>query len=132
MRKEIERANKIIEKSRNKKVKTNKEYEAIIDLSYFVTIASGNKETKQANYILDRLITGYYDEVDNKEEIKKQELKLSDDNMQYCFFCNYCEINIKENMNVKYKFFKIKKRRSMLWLWKFNRGGSTSIYNSSR
>lgn len=36
MKKEIELANEIIKKARNKKVKTNKEYEAIIDLSYLI------------------------------------------------------------------------------------------------
>lgn len=83
MREEIEKANKIIKSARDKKHKTNKEYEAIIDLSYLVTIISGNRETEQANYILSKLKAGYYDEVD-KEEVK--ELKLSDDNIQYCFF----------------------------------------------
>lgn len=84
MRKEVEKANKIIKNARDKKFKTNKEYEAIIDLSYLVTVISQNKETEQANYILERLRAGYYDEADKKEEVK--ELKLSDDNIQYCFF----------------------------------------------
>lgn len=84
MKIEIELANKIIKKARDKGNKTNKEYEAIIDLSYLVTIISGNKETEQSNYILERLRTGYYDEV--KDEVKAEELKLSDDNIQYCFF----------------------------------------------
>ena len=84
MRKEIELANKIIKKVRDKENKTNKDYEAIIDLSYLVTIISENKETEQSNYILERLRTGYYDEV--KDEVKAEELNLSDDNIQYCFF----------------------------------------------
>lgn len=84
MKKEIELANKIIKKARDKEIKTNKDYEAIIDLSYLITIISGNKETEQSNYILERLRTGYYDEV--KNEVKAKELKLSDDNIQYCFF----------------------------------------------
>ena len=84
MKKEIELANKIIKKARDKEIKTNKDYEAIIDLSYLITIISGNKETEQSNYILERLRTGYYDEV--KDESKAEEIKLSDDNMQYCFF----------------------------------------------
>lgn len=85
MKKEIELANEIIKNARSKEVKTNKEYEAIIDLSYLVTVISENKETEQANYILERLRTGYYDGI-YKNEVKVQELKLSDDNMQYCFF----------------------------------------------
>ena len=84
MREEIEKANKIIKNARDKKVKTNKEYEVIIDLSYLVTMLSSKRETEQVNYILDRLRAGYYDEVDEKEESK--ELKLSNDNIQYCFF----------------------------------------------
>ncbi|MBD7914540.1 hypothetical protein H9660_05225 [Clostridium sp. Sa3CUN1] len=84
MREEIEKANKIIKSARDKKIKTNKEYEAIIDLSYLVVIASKNEETEQANDILDKLRAGYYDLEADKEECK--ELKLSDDNIQYCFF----------------------------------------------
>lgn len=84
MRKEVEKANRIIKNAREKKYKTNKEYEAIIDLSYLVVMTSSNRETEQVKYILDKLRSGYYDEVDNKEEI--EELKLSDDNIQYCFF----------------------------------------------
>ena len=86
MKKEIELANEIIKNARSKKVKTNKEYEAIIDLSYLITIISDNKETEQANYIVERLRAGYYDEINKEIEVKKEELKLSDDNMQYCFF----------------------------------------------
>ena len=85
MKKEIELANEIIKKARNTKFKTEKECEAIIDLQYFIVIASENKETEQANYILERLRAGYYDEI-YKNEVKEQELKLSEDNMQYCFF----------------------------------------------
>ena len=84
MRKEVEKANRIIKNAREKKYKTNKEYEAIIDLSYLVVMTSSNRETEQVKYILDKLRSGYYDEVDNKEEI--EELKLSDDNIQYRFF----------------------------------------------
>ena len=86
MRKEIEKANKIINNVREKKFKTNKEYEAIIDLSYLVTVISQNNETQQANYILERLRSGYYDEINESNKVEVKELKLSDDNMQYCFF----------------------------------------------
>ena len=86
MRKEIELGNEIIKNARSKKFKTDKEYEAIIDLQYFIVIVSQNKETEQSKCILERLRTGYYDEINKKIEVKKEELKLSDDNMQYCFF----------------------------------------------
>lgn len=85
MKKEIELANEIIKKARNTKFKTEKECEAIIDLQYFIVIVSENKETEASKCILERLRAGYYDGI-YKNEVKVQELKLSDDNMQYCFF----------------------------------------------
>lgn len=103
MRKEVEKANRIIKNAREKKYKTNKEYEAIIDLSYLVVMTSSNRETEQVKYILDKLRSGYYDEVDNKEEI--EELKLSDDNIQYCFFWLYCEL--KKERKIEFNRYKI-------------------------
>ena len=87
MKKEIELAKEIIKKARNTKFKTEKECEAIIDLQYFIVIVSENKETEQSKCILERLRSGYYDEI-YKDEVKAEEvkLKLSEDNMQYCFF----------------------------------------------
>lgn len=84
MMNEIVLSNELIRKARDKKYKTNKEYEVIIDLSYLVVLLSKNEETEQGIYILEKLRAGYYDIAADKEKV--EELKLSDDNMQYCFF----------------------------------------------
>ena len=84
-------AREILEYVRNKKLKKSKDYEAIIDLTYFISIVKGNKETVSTKEILDKLRNGYYDEV-YKIKIDKTtvdnncNLKLNEDNMQYSFF----------------------------------------------
>lgn len=84
-------AREILEYARNKKLKKSKDYEAIIDLTYFISIVKGNKETVSSKEILEKLRSGYYDEV-YKIKIDKTtvdnncNLKLSEDNMQYSFF----------------------------------------------
>lgn len=84
-------AREVLEYVRNKKLKKSKDYEAIIDLTYFISIVKGNKETVSTKEILEKLRSGYYDEV-YKIKIDKTtvdnncNLKLSEDNMQYSFF----------------------------------------------
>ena len=79
-------AREVLEYVRNKKLKKSKDYEAIIDLTYFISIIKRNKET-----IVEKIRSGYYDEV-YKIKIDKTivdnncNLKLSEDNMQYSFF----------------------------------------------
>ena len=81
----------ILEYARNKKLKKSKDYEAIIDLTYFISIVKGNKETVSSKDILEKLRSGYYDEVykvkiDKTTVDNNYNFKLSEDNMQYSFF----------------------------------------------
>lgn len=84
-------AREVLEYVRNKKLKKSKDYEAIIDLTYFISIIKRNKETIASKEILEKIRSGYYDEV-YKIKIDKTivdnncNLKLSEDNMQYSFF----------------------------------------------
>lgn len=84
-------AREILEYARNKKLKKSKDYEAIIDLTYFISIVKGNKETVSSKDILEKLRSGYYDEVykvkiDKTTVDNNYNFKLSEDNMQYSFF----------------------------------------------
>ena len=81
-------AREILDYARNKKVKKSKDYEAIVDLTYFISL---DKETIASKEICEKIRSGYYDEV-YKVKIDKItidngcNLKLSEDNMQYSFF----------------------------------------------
>ncbi|SCJ99047.1 Uncharacterised protein [uncultured Clostridium sp.] len=84
-------AREILEYVRNKKLKKSKDYEAIIDLTYFISIVKGNKETVASKEIFEKIRSGYYDEVykikrDKVTADNNCNLKLSEDNMQYSFF----------------------------------------------
>lgn len=84
-------AREILKYARSKRLKKSRDYEAIIDLTYFISSNKQNKESIVAKEILDKIRNGYYDEnckiktdkiiVDNNCN-----LKLSEDNMQYSFF----------------------------------------------
>ena len=84
-------AREILEHVRNKKSKKSKDHEAIVDLTYFISIIKENKETIASKEILDKLRSGYYEEVYKIKTGKitadnNCNLKLSEDNMQYSFF----------------------------------------------
>ena len=88
---EVILAREVLEYVRNKKLKKSKDYDAIIDLTYFISIVKGNKETVSSKEILEKLLSGYYDEVykikiDKVTADNNCNLKLSEDNMQYSFF----------------------------------------------
>lgn len=87
---ELSKAKEILDSLRSKKTKNHKDYEAIIDLNYFISFyKSSNNITEQWGIILEKIRSGYYNEYKkvvqnkNEDEIK---LKLGNDNMQYCFF----------------------------------------------
>ena len=85
---ELISAREILDYARNKKVKKSKDYEAIVDLTYFVSL---NKETIASKEICEKIRSGYYDEVYKIKTDKitldnNCNLKLSEDNMQYSFF----------------------------------------------
>ena len=81
-------AREILDYARNKKSKNSRDYEAIVDLTYFISL---DKETIASKEICEKIRSGYYDEV-YKIKIEKVtadnkcNLKLSEDNMQYSFF----------------------------------------------
>jgi len=79
---ELMLAEKIIKHIRDKSYKNHKDYAAIIDLNYFISI----RNTEQSEIILERLQNGYYDDVYKVKVVKEKEYKLDDDNIQYCFF----------------------------------------------
>ena len=85
-------AEKIIGYVRNKSYKNHEDYAAIIDLNYFISANKQSKETIESKRILEKLQNGYYDDVHKIKVDKKKEYKLDDDNIQYCFFWNYCEL----------------------------------------
>lgn len=85
---ELISAREILDYARNKKVKKSKDYEAIVDLTYFVSL---NKETIASKEICEKIRSSYYDEVykiktDKITSDNNCNLKLSEDNMQYSFF----------------------------------------------
>ncbi len=95
---ELISAREILDYARNKKSKNSRDYEAIVDLTYFISL---NKETIASKEICEKIRSGYYDEVckikiekvtADKIKIEKVtadnncNLKLSEDNMQYSFF----------------------------------------------
>lgn len=85
---ELISAREILDYARNKKSKNSKDYEAIVDLTYFVSL---NKETIASKEICEKMRSGYYDEVYKIKTDKitldnNCNLKLSEDNMQYSFF----------------------------------------------
>lgn len=85
---ELISAREILDYARNKKSKNSKDYEAIVDLTYFVSL---NKETIASKEICEKIRSGYYDEVYKIKTDKitldnNCNLKLSEDNMQYSFF----------------------------------------------
>lgn len=53
-------AREILKHARNKKSKNSKDYEAIVDLTYFISV---NKETIASREIREKIQSGYYDEV---------------------------------------------------------------------
>ena len=85
---ELISAREILDYARNKKSKNSKDYEAIVDLTYFVSL---DKETIASKEICEKMRSGYYDEVykikmDKITADNNCNLKLSEDNMQYSFF----------------------------------------------
>lgn len=81
-------AREILEHVRNKKSKNSRDYEAIVDLTYFISL---DKETIASKEICEKVRSGYYDEVYKIKTGKitadnNCNLKLSEDNMQYSFF----------------------------------------------
>lgn len=83
VREALELAKEIIKCKREKTYKDNKDYEAIIDLSYLISTCKQNIETIESKRILENLKNGYY-EVYKRNEVKEQEYKLVD-NIQYSF-----------------------------------------------
>ena len=79
----LELAKEIIKCKREKTYKDNKDYEAIIDLSYFISTYKQNVETVESKRILENLQNGYYG-VYKRKVVKEQEYKLVD-NIQYSF-----------------------------------------------
>lgn len=78
----------ILKHARNKKSKNSRDYEAIVDLTYFISV---NKETIASKEIREKIQSGFYDEVykikiDKVTDDNNCNLKLSEDNMQYSFF----------------------------------------------
>lgn len=51
-------AREILDYARNKKVKKSKDYEAIVDLTYFISL---DKETIASKEIGEKIRSGYYD-----------------------------------------------------------------------
>ena len=85
---ELISAREILDYARNKKSKNSRDYEAIVDLTYFVSL---NKETIASKEICEKIRSGFYDEVyriktDKITADNNCNLKLSEDNMQYSFF----------------------------------------------
>lgn len=81
-------AREILDYERNKKSKNSRDYEAIVDLTYFISL---DKETIASKEICEKIRSGYYDEVykikiDKVTADNNCNLKLSEDNMQYSFF----------------------------------------------
>ncbi|MCI9110596.1 hypothetical protein [uncultured Clostridium sp.] len=79
----LELAKEIIKCKREKTYKDNKDYEVIIDLSYFISTYKQNVETVESKRILENLQNGYYG-VYKRKVVKEQEYKLVD-NIQYSF-----------------------------------------------
>ena len=85
---ELISAREILDYARSKKLKNSRDYEEIVDLTYFISL---DKETIASKEILEKIRSGYYNEV---YKIKKGKitadnncnLKLSEYNMQYSFF----------------------------------------------
>lgn len=86
LKNELILAEKIIEHARNKSYKNHKDYVAIIELNYFISVNKQNKDTIEGKRILEKLQNGYYDDVHKVKVVKEKEYKLDDDNIQYCFF----------------------------------------------
>lgn len=88
---ELISAREILDYARNKKFKNSRDYEAIVDLTYFISVVKGNEETIASKEIREKIQSGYYDEVykikrDKVTADNNCNLKLSEDNMQYSFF----------------------------------------------
>ena len=79
----LELAKEIIKYVREKTYKNHKDYAAIIELNYFISVHQQNIETIE---ILEKIQSGYYDDVHKIKVVKEQKYKLADDNMQYSFF----------------------------------------------
>ena len=85
---ELISAREILDYARSKKLKNSRDYEAIVDLTYFISL---DKETIASKEILEKIRSGYYNEVYKIKTVKitadnNCNLKLSEDNMQYSFF----------------------------------------------
>ena len=81
-------AREILDYARNKKSKNSRDYEAIVDLTYFISL---DKETIASKEICEKVRSGYYDEVykikiDKITADNNWNLKFSEDNMRYSFF----------------------------------------------
>lgn len=82
----LELAKEIVKYAREKTYKNHKDYVAIIELSYFISVYQRNIETIESKKILKKIQSGYYDDVHKIKLVKEQKYKLADDNMQYSFF----------------------------------------------
>ena len=85
---ELISAREILKHARNKKSKNSRDYETIVDLTYFISL---DKETIASKEIREKIQSGFYDEVykiktDKVTADNNFNLKLSEDNMQYSFF----------------------------------------------
>ena len=85
---ELISAREILDYARSKKLKNSRDYEAIVDLTYFISL---DKETIASKEILEKIRSSYYNEVYKIKTGKitadnNCNLKLSEDNMQYSFF----------------------------------------------
>ena len=79
----LELAKEIVKYAKDKTYKNHKDYAAIIELNYFISVHQQNIETIE---ILEKIQSGYYDDVHKIKVVKEQKYKLADDNMQYSFF----------------------------------------------
>lgn len=82
----LELAKEIVKYAREKTYKNHKDYSAIIELNYFISVHQQNIETIESKKILEKIQSGYYDDVHKIKVVKEQKYKLADDNMQYSFF----------------------------------------------
>lgn len=82
----LELAKEIVKYAKDKTYKNHKDYAAIIELNYFISVHQQNIETIESKKILEKIQSGYYDDIHKIKVVKEQKYKLADDNMQYSFF----------------------------------------------
>lgn len=85
LKNEVTLAEEIVKHLRNKAIKVSKEYEAVIELNYFIAVYRNEKETIESKRILGKLQNEYYEDIYIAKLDNKNEYKIADDNMQYCF-----------------------------------------------